>query len=88
MNVLEIPRGSRVRVTQEIDHRNERWKTAVEGTVEWVGYAPTGSWYAHGKNDRLWVLRMRLRKDDGEVTTLNLDSHTKVTLVEPAPAGR
>ena len=34
--------------------------------------AETGSWFAHSRNDRLWLDRLEIQKDDGEITTLNL----------------
>jgi hypothetical protein len=40
----------------------------------------TGSWYAHSKDDKLWLDRLTLRKSDGEITTLNLDSFSVVKL--------
>ena len=48
----------------------------------------TGSWYAHSKNDKLWLDRLLIRKADGELTTLNLDdySHVEILTDEPAAA--
>ncbi|MBI5763401.1 MAG: hypothetical protein HZA51_07745 [Planctomycetes bacterium] len=45
---------------------------------------PTGSWFAHGKNDRLWLNRLRLLKDDGEVVELILSHDTVVSPVKSA----
>jgi hypothetical protein len=42
--------------------------------------AKTGSWYAHARDDQLWLDRMELRRDDGELVILNLD---QFTVVEP-----
>ena len=39
----------------------------------------TGSWYAHGKNDKYWLLRVELVTDDGEVSWLTVDQNTRVT---------
>ena len=80
--------GVRVRVTQQIAARNHTWTADVTGTV--VGYEKkqTGSWFAHSKNDKLWLDRLLIRKDDGELTTLNLDefSHVDILVGEPAAA--
>ena len=43
--------------------------------------AKTGSWFAHAKDDQLWLDRLELRLDDGEITILNLDQYT---VIEPA----
>jgi hypothetical protein len=90
MTAVELPpdaprlsKGDRIRVTQLILGRDLRWTTAVEGVVESCKPEPTGSWYAHGKGAKLWLLRIRLRKDDGEITTLTLDPHSTVEVLNP-----
>jgi hypothetical protein len=76
--------GVRVKVTQQIAARDYSWASDVSGEI--VGYEQqqTGSWYAHSKNDRLWLDRLTLRKSDGEIVTLNLDEFS-VVKVEPTP---
>ena len=56
------------------------WSTRVEGTVVRWRQDRTGSWFAHGKDDKVWLDRLELRRDDGELVTLNLDQWS---LVEP-----
>ena len=73
--------NQRVRVTQEIVSREGTWTTSLEGTVVYCQSRPTGSWYAHGKNDKLWLQRIRLRRDDGELVELSLDERTQVTVL-------
>ena len=46
----------------------------------------TGSWFAHSKDDKLWLDRLVLRKEDGEITSLNLDDYTRVEVIPPEPA--
>jgi hypothetical protein len=77
----KIAKGDRIRVSQTIIGRDLRWTTAVEGVVESYQAEPTGSWYAHGKGDKLWLLRVRLRKNDVEITTLTLDPHSTVEIL-------
>jgi hypothetical protein len=62
----------------------------VVGTVVEYEQKQTGSWYAHSKNDKLWLDRLLIKKDDGELTTLNLDdySHVEVLAAAPPPAAR
>lgn len=78
--------GTRVRVTQQIAARHYTLPTVVTGTVVRYEQRPTGSWYAHSKNDKLWLDRLVLRKDDGELITLNLDEFTRIELVASEPA--
>ena len=75
--------GARVKITQQIPARHYAWSADVRGTVVEFEQRQTGSWFAHSKNDKLWLDRLVLRKDDGEMTTLNLDDYTRIE-VEPA----
>lgn len=70
--------GETIRVTQILRGREDVWSTVAEGVVESVRKEPTGSWYAHGKNARLWLLRIRLRKADGEITNLVVGPSTRI----------
>ncbi len=76
--------GLRVRVAQRIATRDGAWTTEVEGKVVSRDERPTGSWFAHGKNDRLWLHRLRIERDDGELIDLTLDRHSTVTVLESA----
>jgi len=78
--------GPRVTVIQQVPQRQRVWTTAVTGTV--VGYqqTKTGSWFAHARDGRLWLDRLVLRKDDGEVVVCGLDEYTHVEPAD-APAG-
>ncbi|MCB9858448.1 MAG: hypothetical protein H6818_22445 [Phycisphaerales bacterium] len=76
--------GQTVRVRQTIHTREGDWKTTVEGKVVRLAPRATGSWYAHGKDDKLWLQRLRLEKEDGEVVEVNLDRDSIVTIVKNA----
>ena len=65
--------GTRVRVTQQMPQTHQSWSTTVEGTVVRWRQDRTGSWFAHGKDDKVWLDRLEIRRDDGELVTLNLD---------------
>ena len=58
--------------------REGNWAHQVVGTVISVAPEQTGSWHARGKDGRLWLNRIRLRKDDGEITTVVADRLTRV----------
>jgi hypothetical protein len=70
--------GARVKVTQQIAARHFSLQAVVGGTVVQFGQRETGSWFAHSRDDKLWLDRLRLKKDDGEITTLNLDEYSHV----------
>ncbi len=80
-----IPPGTHVRVEQRIVHRAGEYGTTVEGEVISHDMAPTGAWYAHGKNKKLWLARLRIKKPDGEISALNLDSNSRITILKPEP---
>jgi len=75
-----FPPGTRVRVTQQLAQRAQTFTNIVEGIVMRFGQAKTGSWFAHAKDDQLWLDRLEIRLDDGELTILNLDQYT---VIEP-----
>ncbi len=70
--------GTRVRVTQQMPQRDCSWTNTIEGVVTRYQQAKTGSWFAHAKDDQLWLDRLELRLDDGELVILNLDRYTVV----------
>jgi hypothetical protein len=78
--------GVKVRVEQSIALRDRVWQHAVEGVVSKVWHEPTGSWYAHGKDGRLWLARIEIAKADGELTLISLDDRSRVIVLD-APAG-
>lgn len=79
--------GTRVRVTQQFPQVETVWTTAVEGTILRYRQAMTGSWFAHAAHDRLWLDRLELRKDDGELVTLNLDRYSVIEEVKSSASG-
>ena len=70
--------GQRVRVTQQIPRQTGTLKITVEGTILRFGQQTTGSWYAHSKDHKLWLDRLELKKDDGEIVVVNLDQYSLV----------
>jgi hypothetical protein len=76
----QLKPGASVRVTQQIAARDRTWTTDVRGIVVDFSQQQTGSWYAHSKDDKLWLDRLTLRKPDGELITLNLDEYSVVEM--------
>ena len=56
--------GVRVRVTQQIAARNYALPSTVSGMIVDYAQKETGSWFAHAKDDRLWLDRLVIRKED------------------------
>jgi hypothetical protein len=85
--------GANVKVVQQFGHRipGKSWPSEVRGTVLEYVQRPTGSWFAHSKEDKLWLDRLKIRKPDGELLTLILDEYSHVEVedkpkAEEAPA--
>jgi succinylglutamate desuccinylase len=78
--VLYTP-GQRVRVIQQVARQRDAFTTSIEGTVVKFEQQKTGSWYAHAQDNKLWLDRLELRKDDGETVILNLDRNSRVEAV-------
>jgi hypothetical protein len=77
--------GRRVRVIKQMQLKG--WTSETVGVVQEYEQRKTGSWYAHGKDDKLWLDRLVLVKDDGEIAVLNLDGYTRVESAEVADGG-
>ena len=73
--------GTRVRITTQMARQEQTLSSSVEGTVVSHQQKPTGSWFAHGKNDKLWLDRLTVRKADGEMFVSNLDQLTRVEVL-------
>jgi hypothetical protein len=78
--------GQRVRVTQQVPRLDRAgggtMSTTIEGTVVNFNQQKTGSWFAHSRDHKLWIDRLELRKDDGEIVLLNLDHYSHVDVVQ------
>ena len=81
----QLKPGVKVRVIQQIAGRDYSLNNETRGTVMEYGQQQTGSWFAHSKCDKLWLDRLTIKKDDGEITTLNLDDYSVVQITGGAP---
>ncbi|KAA0212644.1 MAG: hypothetical protein DYG94_14500 [Leptolyngbya sp. PLA3] len=82
---FDIRPGQRLRVTRQIPRGSGALVNILEGVVVRVGQQKTGSWYAHSQDKKLWLDRVELRKDDGELVVCNLDHLSVVENLEAPP---
>ena len=80
----QLKPGVVVTVTQQIPHRNHTWTQVISGTVVSFQQKQTGSWFAHSKNEKLWLDRLSLQQTDGEFLTLNLDDYSQIEITSSA----
>ena len=73
--------GTRVEVTQQIAQRSHVYPISVIGTVLRQERQESGSWFARNKENRLWLDRLIIQKDDGEKVVLNLDEFSSVKVL-------
>ncbi len=82
--------GQRVRVTQQVVRADRpgggTMATSFEGVITRAYQGKTGSWFAHSKDKKLWLDRLELQKDDGEMVVCNLDQNSNVEILKDAPA--
>jgi hypothetical protein len=74
--------GTVVRVTQQIPRRLDTYTMTITGKVIRQERQYSGSWFARNKNGRVWLDRLLIQKDDGEITILNLDEYTVVEVLQ------
>ena len=84
MQESSFPPGTPVCVRQSVSRRDGDFVSEVVGVVEGWEQKATGSWHAHGKNHKLWLKRLKLRKVDGEITLLVVDDSTEIAKLEAA----
>lgn len=80
-----FPPGTPVRITTTVQtglRRDRPVETETVGTIEAWEELPTGSWFAGGKKDKLWLHRLKIRKLDGEITLLVIDDRTAIAKLE------
>lgn len=78
--------GAVVRITQQIPRMGGVWTNTIQGVVLETHQAKTGSWFAHSLDDKLWLDRVELRLDDGELVVVNLDQYTRIEPVTTSAA--
>ncbi|MEO1278676.1 MAG: hypothetical protein AAFV77_06960 [Planctomycetota bacterium] len=74
--------GSTVRVTQQFPRQSGTMVTTIEGVVVRVGQEKSGSWFAHTRDNKVWIDRVELRKKDGELVVVNLDRYSAIEVLQ------
>ncbi len=78
--------GTVVRVTEQIPRRLDTYTMIITGKVIRHERQNSGSWYARNKRNKVWLDRLIVQKEDGEISILNLDEYTNVEVLQ-GPAG-
>jgi hypothetical protein len=83
----KYPPGTRLRVTQYVRVGHRRWRTRLEGVVVKEGRRPVGGIEMGGKASYCQQDTLQLRRDDGEITEVALDSQTQVEAMPQTDPG-
>lgn len=81
--VMYVP-GTVVKVTQQIARHKDAVTAVVTGKVLRQERQPSGSWFARNKRNKVWLDRLVIQKEDGEISILNLDEYSRVEVVQGA----
>lgn len=71
--------GDAINVVQTVRVGSRKWEATATGTFRGIAYLETGITTERVKEDDLVVPVVRFTKPNGELSSITLDEHTKVT---------
>jgi len=74
--------GQRIRITQTVRVGRSQWTTEVTGTFREVRYLATGITTERVPEDDIVVPTVHFTKDNGELSSIALDEHSKIEVVQ------
>jgi hypothetical protein len=74
--------GDRIRITQTVRVGMKEWTTTVAGSFRDLNYLATGLATDRVAKDDIVVVAVHFSKDNGELSSVTLDEHSKVELAE------
>ena len=74
--------GQRIRITQKMRvGSSARWDAPIEGVFRKVNFLATGIATERVPEDDIVVVTVHFTKDNGELSSVTLDEHTRVEVV-------
>jgi len=81
-NRMNIVTGQRILLIQQIPVSvNRVWIHRIIGKVVEAKQSKTGAWFAHSKDHRLWLDRIVIRMDNGELSECILDQYSHIEIL-------
>jgi hypothetical protein len=78
----QLKPGQRIRITQRVRvGSTATWTTTVEGVFRGVNYLATGLSTDRVPEDDIVVVAVHFTKDNGELSSVTLDEHSKIEVV-------
>jgi hypothetical protein len=71
--------GDKIRLVQTIRVGSKKWEATTDGTFREIAYLETGITTERVKEDDLVVPIVRFTKPNGELSSISIDEHTRVT---------
>jgi hypothetical protein len=81
--LLGLKPGQRIQITQTVRVGSQQWKATATGAFRDVQYLATGLTTERGDDDDVVIVTVHFTKDNGELSSIAVDEHTRVEL---APA--
>ncbi len=79
----ELKPGDRVEVVHEVKVGSSKtWTTTTVGTVVDTERRRQGLHFRRASDDKVFADMIKLRRDDGELTTITMDEFTRLRRVE------
>ena len=76
-----LKHGQRIRITQRVRVGLEEWPAVVTGTFRNVDYLVTGLSTDRVPEDDVVVVAVHFIKDNGELSSVTLDEHSRIEVV-------
>ncbi len=73
--------GQRIRIAQKVRVGTQEWTTTVAGAFRDVNYLVTGLSTDRVPEDDIVVVAVHFTKDNGELSSVTLDEHSRIELV-------
>ena len=78
--LMSLKPGTRIRITQTVRVGSRSWPTTVEGVFRDIKYLATGLSTQRVPEDDIIVPTVHFTKDNGELSCITLDEHSRVEL--------
>ncbi len=80
---MNIVPGQRILLCQQIPISvNKVWEHRITGEVVETKQSKTGAWFAHAKDKKLWLDRIVIRQDNGELSECILDQYSHIEILQ------
>lgn len=80
---LELQPGDRVEAYHQVKVGSQIWGTTTEGAVVDTDRRRHGLHHRRNVDDKVYSDIIRLRRDDGELTTVTMDEFTRIRRILP-----